>query len=297
MEDETSMPNQPARPTLRRRRLGEALRKFRNQTGMSLEQAAETIGWDRTRLSKVELAKGHISAAGAAKLLSAYGVDAPDVLAAIEALARDAGKRGWWKNYGDVVDELTKDYLSLETDAESTRICSPNLIPGLFQTGAYAREIIAAGSFWRPIDEVNAFAEVRKARQAVLTAKRDGGRPPLSFWAVIHEAVLHQRFPSQPTLMREQLRHLLDMSDLPNITIQVMPMAMVPNPAMMGLFEVVRFPAPWPTVVLVENLVGGQFVEGTEHVDIYEQAFERVVATALPVADSREIIKRIMEKD
>lgn len=291
------MPNQPARPTLRRRRLGEALRKFRNQTGMSLEQAAETIGWDRTRLSKVELAKGHISAAGAAKLLSAYGVDAPDVLAAIEALARDAGKRGWWKNYGDVVDELTKDYLSLETDAESTRICSPNLIPGLFQTGAYAREIIAAGSFWRPIDEVNAFAEVRKARQAVLTAKRDGGRPPLSFWAVIHEAVLHQRFPSQPTLMREQLRHLLDMSDLPNITIQVMPMAMVPNPAMMGLFEVVRFPAPWPTVVLVENLVGGQFVEGTEHVDIYEQAFERVVATALPVADSREIIKRIMEKD
>ncbi|GHG80338.1 helix-turn-helix domain-containing protein [Streptomyces griseocarneus] len=297
MEDEKSIPNQPARPTLRRRRLGEALRKFRNQTGMSLEQAAETIGWDRTRLSKVELAKGHISAAGAAKLLSTYGVDAPDVLAAIEALARDAGKRGWWKNYGDVVDELTKDYLSLETDAESTRICSPNLIPGLFQTGAYAREIIAAGSFWRPIDEVNAFAEVRKARQAVLTAKRDGGRPPLSFWAVIHEAVLHQRFPSQPTLMREQLRHLLDMSDLPNITIQVMPMAMVPNPAMMGLFEVVRFPAPWPTVVLVENLVGGQFVEGTEHVDIYEQAFERVVATALPVADSREIIKRIMEKD
>ncbi|GAA0358419.1 helix-turn-helix transcriptional regulator [Streptomyces blastmyceticus] len=291
------MPNQPAQPTLRRRRLGEALRKFRNQAGMSLDQVAEIMGWDRTKLSKIENAKAHIRPAEASKILGIYGVDAPDVLMAIEGLVRDAGKRGWWQTYGDVVASGYKDYLSLESDAESTRICSPNLIPGLFQTGAYAREIIATGSYWRPADEVNALAEVRKARQAVLTTSRQGERPPLNFWAVIHEAVLHQRFASQPTLMRAQLRHLLDMAELPNITIQILPMAMAPNPAMMGLFEIVRFPSPWPTVVLTENVVGGQFVEGTDDVAVFEASFDRTVAAALPVDQSREIIKKTMEKD
>ncbi len=291
------MPNQPAQPTLRRRRLGEALRKFRNQAGMSLDQVAEIMGWDRTKLSKIENAKAHIRPAEASKILGIYGVDAPDVLMAIEGLVRDAGKKGWWTTYGSVVDALAKDYLSLESDADSTRICSPNLIPGLFQTGAYAREIIATNSFWRPVDEVHALAEVRKARQAVLTTHRADGRPPLNFWAVIHEAVLHQRFASQPTLMRDQLRHLLDMTALPNITIQILPTAMPPNPAVMGLFEIVRFPSPWPTVVLTEHVVGGQFVEGTEHVELFEAAFDRTVAAALPVDQSREIIKRTMEKD
>ncbi|MFG2182556.1 helix-turn-helix domain-containing protein [Streptomyces abikoensis] len=289
------MPTVPLVPTLRRRRLGEALRRFRNETGLTIEQAAALMGWDNSKLSRIENARIHIRPVEAAKLLGVYGVDAPDVLMAIEALARDAGKRGWWTTYGSVVDAHIKDYLSLESDAESTRVCSMNLIPGLLQTGGYAREFIAASSFWRPQEEVNALVEVRKARQSVLTAR--DGRPPLNFWAVIHESVLHQRFVSQPSLMREQLRHLLDMAALPNITIQLMPMAMTPHPGMISLFEVVRFPAPWPTVVLTENLMGGQFVEGTEHVGIFEKAFERIVAAALPVDDSREIIKTIMQKD
>lgn len=87
------------------------------------------------------------------------------------------------------------------------------------------------------------------------------------------------------------------MADLPNITIQVMPLEATPHPGMVGLFEVVRFPAPWPTVINLENLHGGSFVEGTEDVKLFETAFERVVAAALPVDDSREHIKKIMERN
>ncbi|WP_116209314.1 helix-turn-helix domain-containing protein [Streptomyces olivoreticuli] len=282
-------------PTLRRRRLGEALRRFRKGAGMSGDQVTDIMGWDRSKLSKIENAKAHIKPTEASKLLGMYGVDSPDVLMAIEALARDASKRGWWQTYGDVVAANYKDYLSLESDADSTRIYSPNLIPGLLQTGAYAREIITATAFNRTPDEVNALAEVRKARQAVLTART--GRSPLSFWAVIHEAVLHQRFASQPMLMREQLRHLLDVTGLPNVTVQIMPLSMAPNPGMMGLFEIVRFPHPWPTVINLENMQGGTFVEGTDEVADFETAFDRILATALPVDDSRETIKKIMEKD
>ncbi|SFD61467.1 hypothetical protein SAMN05421773_1216 [Streptomyces aidingensis] len=249
------------------------------------------MGWDESKLSRIENAKARMPPPGVTKLLRLYGVNDPEVAAALENLARDAGKQGWWQTYGDAVALSYKDYLTLETDAESIQINAP-LIPGLLQTGAYAREIIGAMALTRTPEEVIALAEVRKTRQAILTTRAGG---PLKFWAVIHETALHQRFAAQPTLMREQLRHLLDMSDLPNITIQVMPLAAGAHPGMLGLFEVVRFPHPWPTVVQLENLRGGYLVEGTEDVKVFETAFERVVAAALPVDESRETIKKIME--
>lgn len=286
------MPNVRAVPTLRRRRLGEALRKYRNGVEMSLDSAAEAMSWDESKLSRIENAKARMRPQDVEKLLKVYEVTDPGVVRALEGLAKDAGKQGWWQPYGDVVANGYKDYLTLESDAESIQIYTPSLIPGLLQIGAYAREIIAATAITRTPDEVTALAEVRKMRQAILT-KLDG---PLKLWAVIHESALHQRFAAQPSLMREQLRHLLDMTSLTNITIQIMPLTATPHPGMLGLFEVVRFPHPWPTVINLENIRGGYFVEGTDDVKVFETAFDRVVAAALSPDDSRETIKKIMEE-
>ncbi|NEB73842.1 hypothetical protein G3I40_01100 [Streptomyces sp. SID14478] len=125
-----------------------------------------------------------------------------------------------------VVSPSYADYISLETDADSIREFTPLLIPGLLQTAAYAREIISANAITRAPEEVAALAEVRQARQAVLT-RTEG---PLKFWAVFHEAALHQRFALRPTTMREQLRRLLDVAEMPHVTLQVMPMAATPPP-------------------------------------------------------------------
>lgn len=96
------------------------------------------------------------------------------VIAALEGLAKDAGKQGWWQPYGDVVATGYRDYLILESDAESTHIYTPNLVPGLLQTGAYAREIFAATALTRMPEEVHALVEVRKTRQAILTTRQGG---------------------------------------------------------------------------------------------------------------------------
>ncbi|BBA96884.1 putative DNA-binding protein [Actinacidiphila reveromycinica] len=286
------MPNVRAVPTLRRRRLGNALRAYRLAASLSGEVAGAAMGWDESKISRIENARARMPPGDVAALLKAYGVEDVDAVAALESLARDAGKQGWWQTYGDVVPLSYTDYLTLESDAESVHVYTPSLIPGLLQTGAYAREIIAATAITRTAAEVTALAEVRKTRQAILTTRAEG---PLKLWAVIHEAALGLRSASQPTLMKDQLRHLLDMTELPNVTIQVMDLHATAHPGMLGLFEVVRFPAPWPTVVNLENLRGGSFVEGTDDVKAFENAFERVVASALSVDDSRAKIKDIME--
>ncbi|MFI0576815.1 helix-turn-helix domain-containing protein [Streptomyces tendae] len=286
------MPNVRPVPTVRRRRLGEALRRYRNATGLSLDAASAELGWLGPKLSRIETANGHIRPAEVAPLLRVYGVTDPDVVSALEGLAKDARKQGWWQTYSGVVAPAYADYISLESDAESLRIWSPLLVPGLLQTAGYAREAVSANATTRTPEEVAALSEVRMARQAVLT--RPAG--PLKFWAVLQEAVLYQRFAVRPDTMRDQLRRLLDVAELPNVTLQIMPLAATPHPGGAGGFNLVGFPGPMPDVVLLENLIGATYVEGVDEVQVFADAFERIVAAALPVDDSMALITRMEEE-
>ncbi|MFF3124255.1 helix-turn-helix domain-containing protein [Streptomyces sp. NPDC057908] len=286
------MPNARPVPTVRRRRLGEALRRYRQAAGLTLDSAAEALGWLGPKLSRIETANGHVRPTEVAELLRVYGIDDQEVAAALEGLAKDARKHGWWQTYSGIVSPTYADYISLESDAESVREFAPLLIPGLLQTAAYARETIAANAITRTPEEVAALAEVRQARQAVLT--RPSGA--LKLWAIIHEAVLHQRFATRPTTMREQLRRLLDVSEMPHVTLQVMPLNGTPHPGSVGGFSLVGFPGPMPDVVLLENLIGSSYVEGVGEVGTFADAFERIVAAALPTDDSLTLISQMEER-
>ncbi|MGW3926473.1 Scr1 family TA system antitoxin-like transcriptional regulator, partial [Streptomyces microflavus] len=187
---------------MRRRRLGEALRRFRTQAGpeakgLTLEEAADLLArldkeaggdggaWTSPKLSRIETAKAHIRPTEVTHVLRAYGMEPEtdaEVFTALEGLAKHAGQKGWWQTYSGVVAPAYADYISLESDAENIRIWSPQLIPGLLQTAAYARETIAVNATTRTPEEVTALAEVRMARQAVLS--RPEG--PLKLWAIIH---------------------------------------------------------------------------------------------------------------
>lgn len=284
------MPHSPLVPTVRRRRLGQTLRKLRNDAGMTLEDAAVAMGWKVPKLSKIENARQQIRPAEVTGLLKAYGVNDPEVFTALENLAKDAGKKGWWQTYSGVVSPAYADYISLEDDAE--RICewAPLAIPGLLQTAAYARETMTATSESRTPEEIVALAEVRQARQAVLT--RPGN--PLHLWTIIHEAALHQRFAVRPATMREQLRKLLDASEMPNVTVQLMPLNSTAHPGIFGGFGLVSFPGPTPDVVLLENLSGATYVEG-DGAQPFANAVERIRAAALSVEDSLARIAQLEE--
>ncbi|MCI0386114.1 helix-turn-helix transcriptional regulator [Streptomyces sp. CNQ085] len=284
------MPNARPVPTIRRRRLGEALRRYRTEAGLTLDAAAERMNWIGPKLSRIETATAYIKPGDVAKLLSSYGIDDPEVVEALEGLARDARKQGWWQTYSGIVSPSYADYISLESDAESVREFAPLLIPGLLQTAAYARETIAANATGRSQEEAAALAEVRMARQSVLT--RPGA--PLELWAVVHEAALHHRFAVRPATMREQLRRLLDASEMSNVTVQLMPLDSTAHPGMVGGFTLTSFPRPMPPVALLENLSGATYVEGDEATP-FAKAFDRIRATALSVEDSLARIAELEE--
>lgn len=283
------MPNSPSAPTIRRRRLGSVLRSLRITAGLSTGGAAEALGWKPPKLSKIEGATQQISPEEVTTLLRCYGVDDEGVIATLRQLAVDAGRKGWWQTYA-VVSPAYADYISLEADAKRIFEWS-YVVPGLLQTAAYARETITGMTSSRTRDEINSLVEVRMARQAVLT--RSG--QPLEFSAIIHETALHQRFAVRPETMRDQLRRLLDAADLPNVSIQIMPLDAVAHPGQPGGFSLVRFPGPpSPDIVLLEHLSGATYVEGNDAFP-FSDAVERIRVSALSVDESTARIKS-MEK-
>lgn len=280
------MPNQKPVKTYRRRRLGVLLRSLRVETRMSLDDVAEAVGWNPTKLSRIENANATIRPADVTVLLRIYGVENQETFTALENLARDAGKLGWWQTYQGTISPAYADYIELEEDADKICDWSPLLIPGLLQTNAYARETLSKIAPNPDPGEAARLTEVRQARQAVLS------RPdrPLQLHAVLHEAVLSQRITLRPSAMRDQLQRLLDVTDMPNVTLQVLPMQSPLHPGTAGGFSVVNFADYTPDVVLIENLRGNTYVEDADDVKLFASAFEGVASEALSTKDSIDII-------
>lgn len=133
----------------------------------------------------------------------------------------------------------------------------------------------------------------RQARQAVLTRPKG----PLELWAVIHEAALHLRL-ARPNVMRDQLRRLGELAELPLVTLQVMPFGCPPHPGLANSFSLLEFPEPVREVVMFENVLGSAFLdpEDRQVTRSFTSAFERIIAAALPVEDSLALIDRLEEE-
>jgi transcriptional regulator with XRE-family HTH domain len=274
------------RPTIRSRRLGMQLRTLREQRGLTLTAAARLLNRTPSAISKLETGHRGIYRPSLENMLDRYEVRDPELRESIFALARDSGKQGWWQRYEGTLSPSTLDYISLETVATDIWTFQLHLIPGLLQIEPYARAVIASGiSLGKPPD-VDGLAEIRMRRQQILTSP---GPPRL--WAIVSETVLHQRVGGAET-MRAQLRRLVAASEQDNVTLQVLPFSAGAHPSVNGSFTTLT--TNDLSVVLVENLTTGWYLEQAEDIQRYDRVFDHLRATALSASDSRSLINRIM---
>ena len=185
-------------------------------------------------------------------------------------LTRQARQPGWWHSFRDVLPNPYEVYIGLEAGAASIRNFEPIVVPGLLQTADYARETFRNGPIELDPDEVERLLEVRLARQEILVREE---RPRL--WAVIDEAVIH-RVVGSVSVMRGQLRHLVESAQQGRTTIQVVPHRGA-HAGAIGAFVILDFAeATDPAVVYVETLAGDIYLEKRSDVNRYTLAFDRL---------------------
>jgi hypothetical protein len=198
-------------------------------------------------------------------------------------LAAEGKQQAWWQSYD--LNQFA-DYVGLEADAVSVKNYQSILIAGLLQTPEYARAVNEAVIPQPDPERLEEQTEVRLRRQDRLTQD-----PPLRFGVILDEAALH-RVIGGPAVMEAQLRHLTELSKLPNVTLQVIPFSAGAHPAMDSTFNVLEFADAVPGVVYVEGLVGWVYMKRSRDVERYARVFERLCHVALPPRESVELIEK-----
>ncbi|MGW7412863.1 helix-turn-helix domain-containing protein [Streptomyces sp. NPDC054863] len=274
-------------PAVRRRKLGEELRRLRARAGLTSPQAARLAGWHQSKVSRIETGHSGVKPADVALLLSVYDVREPQLRSLLEALAETSGESGtqWWHAYRGLLPPQYRDFISLESQACAARTLETSVVPGLLQTPDYARTVTRATLSGLPVRKIDSLVEVRLARQEVLRAAS-----PLALSAVLDEAVLRRTVGGE-RVMKEQMRHLLEMAELPHVQLQVLPFEAGAHTGLTGAFVIFSFPNIADLdVVVIDHLASSLYLERKEDLAQYATAFQRIQAQALAHKDSLDLI-------
>lgn len=287
-----------ATPTLMRRRLGAILRTMRVRAGLNLSDAAKLLGLSGApTLSKIENGKQRPDLD---KFFSVYGFDDATQIAETRKIARLAEanrQRNLFAQYGEAIRASFADFLELEEIATHADSYAALAIPGLLQTRDYAHAVIESSSMWSTAREVRTFTELRMKRQSILTSRQSDDIAPssLSMSCVLDEACL-RREVGGPAILHRQLKHLLDVSELPNIELQVLPFSSGAHTGVDGTYTVFRFDAGEPIVAL-EPLTTSIYLEEDAHVGRYDLAFNQLRTQALDAKATRGFINKMIEEE
>ncbi|MER5749684.1 helix-turn-helix transcriptional regulator [Streptomyces sp. NPDC002088] len=275
-------------PTARRRRLSIELKKLREQSALTCAQVGQALDWSGSKVNRMETGSGRVQPSDIDALCRFY--DTSDELREfLMGLARQAKMRGWWQVHGAGVPEWFNIYIGLEQDASTFRQYQCELVPGLMQTEAYTCELHKTGGHLSP-EDIGRAVRVRMERQAML---RQADAPDT--WFVVNEGALRNVIGDR-ALMREQLERVLDDTDLPSVTLQILPFDSGTYPAT-GSFTMLGFPAQEdPDLVYRDGITDAVYLEGEHHVREYTKAFDGLRAAALSPQRSIQLIKSVLKE-
>ena len=272
--DMVGSPAQRGGPTVKRIVVGTQLRRLREASGITREAAGYAIRASDAKISRLELGRVGFKERDVADLLTLYGVQESADRRPFLELVRQANTPGWWQEYGDVLPGWFETYLGLEQAASMLRTHEAQFVPGLLQTEDYARAVVRLGLPGTSDDEIQRRAHLRLQRQAVLTQDEAP-----SIWAVLDETALRRPLGSR-AVMAAQLRHLLELSELPSVTIQVL-LHESGHAAVGGPFTLLRFAEPdLPDIVYVEQLTSALYLDKRQDVDRYTAVMTRLCVEA-----------------
>ncbi|MEU3904148.1 helix-turn-helix transcriptional regulator [Streptomyces goshikiensis] len=279
-------------PTFIRLMLGAELTRLREGAGLTGEQAAKVAGTNTTTISNVEGGKsGFRRLEQFVKLLDKYGVES-EAKDELTDWYKRSKEEDWWTPRISVMPSGMNLFLAFEGGADGASAYS-NGIHGLLQGPAYARASVESA---KAPDEttsefVDSVVEIRTNRRKRIT--EDG----LEFSCIMDEATFRTGVGT-PAIMREQLRDIAELCDLPNVTVRIIPSAAMayraPGPFSIMTFDPSKLPGPVVSTDLVSNAV--QFVSKTRSVRLFERRFEHMSRGAMPAQDTPKFLAKLVKE-
>jgi Domain of unknown function (DUF5753)/Helix-turn-helix domain len=264
----------------RARALANELRELRRAANMTTRQAADALGISSASLNRNELGTRMPKPEEVAALLVIYGVQGM-ARERVVALARAANPTGWWETGRNALPKQLPTLITFESQATRITDFAPLVIPGLLQTYAYIRAVMER--FGAPDADAENRVAARAGRQTVLTRPKN----PPCYHAIIDEAALRRPFGGRK-VMAEQLRHIITISELPNVTVQVIPFERGGYP-LYGPYVLLQF-GKAPSIVHLEHKQASGFLDQPEDTDPFHPLSDTLSSMALEPVDTREFL-------
>jgi len=276
-------------PPVRRRLVGGALRRYRENLGYTLDDAARVLDCDRSKISRIETGQRGIRRNELRDLLAEYGI-ADDQQVILAAMANPRGAQGWYGTYADVLPAVCQDYLVLEAWASRISVYEAQRIPVLLQAAAYARALAEADPGLADDHARDKAAEAAQARQEAVL-----GEPEPGVDVIIGEAALRQQVGG-PAVMHGQLETLARISGhSAACTVQILPFSCGAHPAAdVGSLAILQFSdEPELGVVHLGGAGGGVFLDSLADLSAYARMLEQLRALALSPARSALLLREL----
>lgn len=278
-------------PTVLRMLLGSQLRRLREAAGITPDRAGYEIRASRSKISRVEHGRVGFKERDVSDLLTLYGITDENERRRMLNLAQHANSQGWWSRYDDVMPDWFETYVGLEQATSLIRTYELQFVPGLFQTEEYARAVTVLGHRSASPAEIERRVSLRLQRQQILS--RPDRTPRV--WAVIDESALRRPLGGR-NVMRNQLGRLLELTELPQVTLQVMPFDRGGHSAAGGSFAILRFAEPeLPDIVYIEQLTGALYLDRPEETDHYREVMNSLSAEAETPAESQRQLTSLID--
>lgn len=271
-------------PTIRSRELGKGLREAMNNAGYHASEMARRLDWSPSRVSRILSGKRGGSTPDVIAFLAVCGIRGEEKERLLN-LAQDQDRESWFQQHGSILPAQLRTLIDHENKATRISQFEFNLIPGLLQTGDYARMLMEeAGTV--PEEEIDDRVEARLGRQKLLSR-----RPPLTLAFYLHEFAFRLPIGGRE-VMSDQLHHLLRMAVRPTITLRVITAAQGAHAAINGSFELMEFDKIKP-VAYLESETSSVFLERPIEIRAYQSILSSLDVSALPEGQSREFIANL----
>ncbi|WP_369224973.1 helix-turn-helix domain-containing protein [Streptomyces sp. R39] len=275
-------------PTARQLRLGAELRKLRENMGLTAREAGEMIGANQARISNIETGRFGLSEQRVRTLAHNYECTDSALIDALVAMAAYRN-RGWWEEYRGTLPSHSLDLAEMEYHAVTLRVAQVINIPGLLQTPEHARTLFRQVVPELRPHEIEYRISHRIKRQAILHREN-----PTPYTAIIHEAALRMRFGGRE-VARAQLDHLAKMSELPHVTVRVIPFDGTVFPTVGHGLDYAYGPVPALDTAQLDAAHGSELVDSAAQLAKYRLILDRIQEATLEPEDSRDLIHRIAQ--
>ncbi|MER5749011.1 helix-turn-helix transcriptional regulator [Streptomyces sp. NPDC002088] len=270
--------------------LGSQLRRLREARGITREAAGYSIRASESKISRMELGRVSFKTRDVEDLLTLYGITDEVERNSLVALAREANVAGWWHSYSDVLPSWFPTYVGLEGAASAIRAYEVQFVHGLLQTEAYARAVVQRGMKGASEADIERRVTLRLERQKHLFSE---AAP--DFHIVLDEAALRRPYGDRE-VMRDQLQHLIEISERPNLRLQIMPFGFGGHSGESGAFTILSFPeSDLSDVVYLEQLTSALYLDKREDVAQYEQALKELQQDSPGPDESRDLLRGLLQ--